>query len=45
MCAERDVTRQAGTETQVGILHVRPRWQRVHLPAGDARDCHCKYFL
>lgn len=36
--AERHQSRQARAEAQVGLLDVRPGRQRVHLPAGDARD-------
>lgn len=36
--AERHQPRQARAEAQVGLLDVRPGRQRVHLPAGDARD-------
>ncbi|KAI5641423.1 EF hand domain-containing protein [Phthorimaea operculella] len=39
---ERHLARQARAEAQVGLLHVRPGRQRLHLPAGDARDRHHK---
>lgn len=42
MRLERDVTRQTGTEAQVGLLDVRPGRKRIHFPARDAGNCHGK---
>lgn len=36
---ERDVTRQAGAEAEMGIQHVWSWRKRVHQPRGDAGDC------
>jgi len=35
---ERDVSRSAGPEAEVGVQYVRPGWQWIHQQGGDAGD-------
>lgn len=39
MRAECDIARQAGAEAEMGFLHVRSGWQRVHFAPGNAGNC------
>lgn len=44
LCAVGHFTRQTGTEIEMGFLHVRSGWQRLHLTAGNAWNCYSTFY-